>query len=1187
MSQKFLSDIEVKAGLRDSSGTLGTSGQILSSTGSNVSWINQSTVASDVQNQVKAGVAITKGQAVYVTGADGTNIIVGLASNTSEATSSKTLGLLDATVATNGFANVVQIGRLSGLNTSGATAGDPVWLGVNGNLIYGLANKPYAPAHLVFIGIVTRVNSNNGEIFINVQNGFELKEIHDVDIVTNVPINGDVLGYDGTLWVNKTIAEWLGYTPANASGTINYVSKFTGSTTLGNSQLFDNGTFVGIGTSSPTNKLQVVTSGTALASFTGAEYSQFNIIGGSQNFYIQNYNNVSLLGTKGDSPLLFTTYETERMRIASNGNVGIGTTTTSITGTPFRTMISSSDTRVMAFNGVDFSSVWWNGSGTPQFAIDSISGGGAAFWVNNGSWAERMRINSAGNVGIGTTAPIGRFTVVGSAGSAGLLDFNTDATRCDIQSYNKPLAINRQGNNTLLNEGGGNVGIGTTSPISTLQSAGNLTVGPGSAANLIGTMQLLTGGASPINNRITYGTDGTGWKFAIGKNQGGTVTDQFVIQDNGNIGIGTTAPGGKLHVVGTSPSIFVDTSNTFALSVGAASATPNIVAIGTSGTGVPQIQGYTNGFAATTNLAIQPNGGNLGIGTTSPGARLDVVGVFDALPARILRQATYGEILRIGRNGVSETASINYPADGVFAINTAGSERMRIASNGNVGIGTTSPTYKTHIEGTGADIFLTKNTTSTSFNRSFFYNNNNVGIQFLNFGSAYASGTEFSVGVNGSVIQSNTTSAFAVGTSGAYPLILGTSGTERMRILSGGNVGIGTTSPAYKTDIVGNLRFSTGYLNSDNCFERVFSDAIVFANGTANLAADVILGNSNFWGYIEVEVTSTFNNQSSPGKLTKIFAAGVTPNNNIYANESRVSDAMGPVPNNVAIGDLSWDATNSRYRIPISHIVSTGNTYTVKVRMFTANASSSTGAKGVFDSISIGSTYTLTALSRQYPYYNSKLSIGTSSASAVLTLQNESGAYGTSYPFKMLSYAGTNIFRSYMDGNWNYVNEVFQIGGNSCGYIISTNSSERMRITSTGNVGIGTSSPGAKLHVNGNVISTGMGPGGTAGTYEIGDSSTYMWGNSSDAFIAFNISYNEQLRIDGANGNVGIGTTTPDPSAILDLSSTTKGFLPPRLSSGDIAAISTPTPGLMVYNTTTEEINVYTLSGGWRILRYI
>lgn len=174
-----------------------------------------------LKHQVKASVAINKGQAVYaIPTQDGTNILVGLASNNSEATSSKTMGLLNATVVINGFADVITEGLLSGLNTSTATAGDPVWLGTNGNLIYGLVNKPYAPSHLVFIGIVTRVNTNNGEIFVKVQNGFELDELHDVDLKTTTPINGHILGFNGTLWVNKTVAGWLGYTPqAQLNGT--------------------------------------------------------------------------------------------------------------------------------------------------------------------------------------------------------------------------------------------------------------------------------------------------------------------------------------------------------------------------------------------------------------------------------------------------------------------------------------------------------------------------------------------------------------------------------------------------------------------------------------------------------------------------------------------------------------------------------------------------------------------------------------------------------------------------------------------------------------------------------------------------------------------------------------------------------------------------------------------------------
>jgi len=207
----------------------GTTGQILAKvddTDYNLEWIeNYANYTSVLKHTVKAGEAISKGQAVYVSSADGTNMIVSKASNTSEATSSKTMGLLAQTLATNGKGFVITEGLLDNVNTLGATAGDPVWLGTSGNLIFGLIGKPYAPAHLVFIGIVTRVSATVGEIFVKVQNGFELNEIHDVDLKTTTPINGHILGFNGTLWVNKTIAGWLGYTPYDASNPSGFITS--------------------------------------------------------------------------------------------------------------------------------------------------------------------------------------------------------------------------------------------------------------------------------------------------------------------------------------------------------------------------------------------------------------------------------------------------------------------------------------------------------------------------------------------------------------------------------------------------------------------------------------------------------------------------------------------------------------------------------------------------------------------------------------------------------------------------------------------------------------------------------------------------------------------------------------------------------------------------------------------------
>jgi hypothetical protein len=170
----------------------GTTGQVLSKidgTNYNTQWTTpaSATQAESLVHAVKNGnvVAMTKGQAVYITGASGMNIIIGLAQANSEPTSSKTIGLVTTALAKNGQGYVITDGLLSGLNTSAATAdGDPVWLSPTtaGGLIYGLANKPSSPNHLVYIGVVSHKHATQGEILVKIQNGFELQELHNVTI---------------------------------------------------------------------------------------------------------------------------------------------------------------------------------------------------------------------------------------------------------------------------------------------------------------------------------------------------------------------------------------------------------------------------------------------------------------------------------------------------------------------------------------------------------------------------------------------------------------------------------------------------------------------------------------------------------------------------------------------------------------------------------------------------------------------------------------------------------------------------------------------------------------------------------------------------------------------------------------------------------------------------------------------
>lgn len=154
------------------------------------------------------GAVLTKGSAVYVSGANGTNVLVSLAKADTEPASSKTLGIIEADIAVNGMGYVITQGVLTGINTNAATnEGDPVWLSptVAGGFVYGVANKPLAPYHLVYIGVVTRKNANNGEIFIKVQNGYEVEELHDVAI-SNIS-DMDTLRYEAStsLWKNKPL----------------------------------------------------------------------------------------------------------------------------------------------------------------------------------------------------------------------------------------------------------------------------------------------------------------------------------------------------------------------------------------------------------------------------------------------------------------------------------------------------------------------------------------------------------------------------------------------------------------------------------------------------------------------------------------------------------------------------------------------------------------------------------------------------------------------------------------------------------------------------------------------------------------------------------------------------------------------------------------------------------------------
>lgn len=148
------------------------------------------------------GSTLYKGQAVYVSSATGANALVSLASASSEATSSKTLGLLYQDLLTGDSGYVITNGTLTGVDTSTYSEGNALWLSNTAGAV--TTTKVSAPNHLVYIGVVTRSHATVGEILVKVQNGYELDELHSVLITS--PASGEVLKYNGTVWVNGTVS---------------------------------------------------------------------------------------------------------------------------------------------------------------------------------------------------------------------------------------------------------------------------------------------------------------------------------------------------------------------------------------------------------------------------------------------------------------------------------------------------------------------------------------------------------------------------------------------------------------------------------------------------------------------------------------------------------------------------------------------------------------------------------------------------------------------------------------------------------------------------------------------------------------------------------------------------------------------------------------------------------------------
>lgn len=456
--------------------------------------------------EVKAAVALTKGQAVYISGATSGTALVSKASNVSDAFSNKTLGLITTTLAINDIGSVITDGILSGLNTSGATAGDPVWLGVNGALLYGIANKPLSPNNLVLIGYVLRVDASNGSIYVKVKVGFELEELDNVAISS--PTNGDLLQYNSSnsLWQNKSLSVAGIQTQLNGTGFV----KASGTTIS-----YDNTTYYPYPTGTTS---QYIRGDGSLATFTTGTPTLNEVLTAGNTSQIDA--NVGILGLYDSfsGPYSYITGDKNRINFYSDPTTRLGyfgDNTIAFDNNAFLISIKGPDT-LTANRTIKFPNATGTVALTSDIPVPTLD-----------------YVLAEGNTSLSDAY----------IGALGLWD-NSNAGYATIQANDYNFTFKDYNNDYVLFAEQGILALSKTNVIAASLSTTSLTA----SRNYLFPDQ---SGTLALTSDISGFISGSGTTNFVPKfSSASSITDSVIYDNGGNVGIGTSNPSAKLDVAG-------------------------------------------------------------------------------------------------------------------------------------------------------------------------------------------------------------------------------------------------------------------------------------------------------------------------------------------------------------------------------------------------------------------------------------------------------------------------------------------------------------------------------------------------------------------------------------------------------------------------------------------------------------
>ncbi len=833
-----------------------------------------------------------------------------------------------------------------------------------------------------------------------------------------------------------------------------YLVKGNGTSAVSASVVYDNGTNVGIGTSSPTAKLDVRgtsyvigTGGTRVSDAVGE--NGFEVVPAATN-NVLSYNRTtsSYLPIRWRAGVQsWEVDNTERMRITSTGLVGIGTSS------PTSKLDVNGD--ISIGNGYGLYLHDSGGSSYPSIAAPAVNAIGFSL-----SGSEVMRLNGTG-LGIGTTTPAAKLDV--SAGNIFLTqDYELQwkagaATRAAIRgtsadTLNFYTRIGGAITETMRIDANGNFGIGTASNGRRLEvwsGAAQTDILTGSTSSGFGTVIRWdnSGGQGFIYNTGAY-------PLLFGTNS----TERMRISSTGDVGVNGASPGTKFYVNG-------------GVAIHGASFPSSGVGMEMLWDGTQSVvQSYNRNvasyqplrldgsvlqlFTSGTEKARITSGGDFGIGTSSPAAKLHV-------STGTTTNAIAGNAIAGFTSNANAVLSVNVPdanAAGLFfgyggnpywagiekdgstslRFVFAGAERMRIISNGNVGIGATSPEAALSV-----------------FNAATF----NARTSGVNVHRPSSYGQYGSFAYDGDTTYFSTT--YTGGGAGVYGKFIfqaydsTSTPAERMRIDASGQVGIGTASPTTKLTAyngtsrtliraASDLNFSGAYLGTASSTNRGASLELVgHLDGNNSASWRTAVAVDLFGGLADMVFSYAGSSSTYAGLSYSEKMRVTTPGNLLVGSSTDFGGRLTLIPttnpttasvsaNQIAIGEST---SNTGYRLNVGYILVSGSYYAGSIQ----SIAGSTGAPLLLNAdggnVGIG-TYAPSVKLDVVGANNDGLQYRTSTRTVGIGMQaNEAAVYWGS---------GTRLD--------------FTSGGAIFLTIAAT----------TGNVGIGTSSPAHKLEVSGN-----------------------------------------------------------------------------------------------------------------------